>query len=95
VPKSIDVESIRQAAIKLPGIKDIHHIHVWAISTSDNALTAHVIVDDDQSQEEVSKIKNKLRHELEHFGISHATIETESTRFPDSHHTRSCETQSF
>jgi cobalt-zinc-cadmium efflux system protein len=94
VPKNIDVESIRQAAIKLPGIKDIHHIHVWAISTSDNALTAHVVVDDDKSQEEVSRIKDKLRHELEHFGIRHATIETESNTCSDSHQ-NTCDSQPF
>jgi cobalt-zinc-cadmium efflux system protein len=95
VPKNINIESIRQAALKLPGIKDMHHIHIWAISTSDNALTAHVVVDNDKSQEEVARIKDKLRHELEHFGIQHATIETESTTCSDSHHTKSCEGQPF
>jgi len=92
VPRNIDVETLRQAAMKLPGIKDIHHIHIWAISTSDNALTAHVVVDDDKSQEEISKIKDKLRHELEHFGITHATLETESVTCADEH-AKSCETQ--
>jgi cobalt-zinc-cadmium efflux system protein len=93
VPRNIDVESIRQTALKLPGIKDMHHIHIWAISTSDNALTAHVVVDDDKSQDEVARIKDKLRHELEHFGIRHATIETESNSCGDSHHAKSCEGQ--
>lgn len=92
VPKNIEVDAIRQAALKLPGIKDLHHIHVWAISTSDNALTAHVVVDEHQSQEEVSRIKDKLRHELEHFGIRHATLETESITSADAH-ARRCETQ--
>jgi len=92
VPRNIDVETLRQAVMKLPGIKDIHHIHIWAISTSDNALTAHVVVDDDKSQEEISKIKDKLRHELEHFGITHATLETESVTCADEH-AKSCETQ--
>jgi cobalt-zinc-cadmium efflux system protein len=93
VPRNIDVESIRQTALKLPGIKDMHHIHIWAISTSDNALTAHVVVDDDKSQDEVARIKDKLRHELEHFGIRHATIETESNSCGDGHHAKSCEGQ--
>lgn len=78
VPRNIDMEAIRRAALKLPGIKDIHHIHIWAISTSDNALTAHVVIDDSQSHEEVARIKDKLKHELQHLGIQHATIETET-----------------
>jgi cobalt-zinc-cadmium efflux system protein len=95
VPKHIDVASIRQAAMKLPGVRDIHHIHIWAISTSDNALTAHVVVDDSTSQAEVAGIKDKLRHELEHLGIAHATIETESTRCSDGEHSKGCQTEPF
>ncbi len=44
VPREIDMNAIRAAALKLPGIKDIHHIHVWALSTSENALTAHLVL---------------------------------------------------
>lgn len=77
VPKNIDIEKIRAKALKLPGIKDIHHIHVWALSTSDNALTAHIVIDDSISHDGVTKIKEDLRHELEHLGVTHATIETE------------------
>lgn len=77
VPRNIDIEKIRTAALKFSGIKDIHHIHVWALSTSDNALTAHLVMDDNLSHEEVSKTKDKLRHELQHMGIQHATLETE------------------
>ena len=44
VPREIDMNAIRAAALKLPGIKDIHHIQVWALSTSENALTAHRVL---------------------------------------------------
>jgi len=77
VPKNIEIETIRKAALKMPGIKDIHHIHVWAISTAENALTAHLVLNDSISHEEVSRLKNKFKHELQHLGIQHATIETE------------------
>jgi cobalt-zinc-cadmium efflux system protein len=77
VPKNIDIEKIRAAALKMTGIKEIHHIHVWALSTSDNALTAHLVVDHSISHEGISKIKSDLRHELEHLGVRHATLETE------------------
>lgn len=77
VPRNIDIEKIRSAALKFGGIKDIHHIHVWALSTSDTALTAHLVMDESLSHEQVSKTKDKFRHELQHLGIQHATLETE------------------
>lgn len=77
VPSNIKIETIREEALKLAGIKDIHHIHVWAMSTAENALTAHLVISDSVSREETSKIKNKFKHSLEHLGIQHATLETE------------------
>lgn len=83
VPKNIDLETIRKTALKLTGIKDIHHIHVWAISTAENALTAHLVLNDPISHEEVSKLKNEFKHQLEHLGIQHATLETEIAECED------------
>jgi cobalt-zinc-cadmium efflux system protein len=77
VPTDIKIETIRQAALKLSGVKDIHHIHVWAMSTAENALTAHLVISDSITHEETSSLKNKFKHELEHLGIQHATLETE------------------
>ena len=77
VPTSIKIESIREAALKLSGVKDIHHIHVWAISTAENALTAHLVISDTISHEETSLLKNQFKHALEHLGIQHVTLETE------------------
>lgn len=77
VPSNIKIETIREAALKLSGIEDIHHIHVWAMSTAENALTAHLIVSDSISQEELFKLKEQFKHKLEHLGIQHATLETE------------------
>ena len=77
VPTNISMERIREAALKLAGVKDIHHIHVWAISTAENALTAHLVISEAISHEETSKLKNQFKHSLEHLGIQHATLETE------------------
>lgn len=77
VPSNIKIEKVREEALKLAGIKDIHHIHVWAMSTAENALTAHLVVEDSISQDEISKLKHQLKHQLEHLGIQHATLETD------------------
>ncbi len=77
VPTNISIDTIREAALKLTGVKDIHHIHVWAMSTAENALTAHLVISDTISHEETSNLKNEFKHKLEHMGIQHATLETE------------------
>ena len=85
VPKNIDIERVRTVALKLSGLKDIHHIHVWAISTAENALTAHLVLNEALSHEDIAKLKNKFKHELEHLGIQHATLETEFAQCKDEH----------
>ena len=77
VPEKIDVEKIRVAALKTEGIKDIHHIHVWAMSTTENALTAHLVLEEGLSADQILSAKKHFRHELEHLNIRHATLETE------------------
>jgi cobalt-zinc-cadmium efflux system protein len=76
VPKEMNLESIRKEILSVAGILDIHHLHVWALSTTENALTAHVVVNND-SIEAFDQIKHELRHKLEHLEITHCTFEPE------------------
>ena len=75
VPGDIDVAEIEQAMTAVPGVRAVHHIHVWAISTTENALTAHVVLD---SLSRMEGVKHALKELLEHEGIPHATLEFES-----------------
>lgn len=77
VPAGISIEKVKQVAAKISGIIEIHHIHIWAISTTKNALTAHVVVNAESSLAEIEKLKNKLKHDLEHLNIHHVTLEVE------------------
>jgi cobalt-zinc-cadmium efflux system protein len=77
VPANMNIGQVKEAAIKISGVKNIHHIHLWAISTTRNALTAHIVVDENKSLAEIEHIKQKVKHELEHLNIQHATIEVE------------------
>jgi cobalt-zinc-cadmium efflux system protein len=77
VPTSVEPEKIRSAALRIEGIRGIHHIHVWAMSTTENALTAHLVLHDGLSAAQVHQIKKRFRHDLEHLNIGHATLETE------------------
>ena len=74
VPTSIDSQKVVKAIHALPGVDDVHHIHIWAISTTENALTAHIVLKQPEGMQEV---KHLIRHRLEDFGIGHATLEFE------------------
>ncbi len=76
VPKEIDLEKIKTELLKGKGVVDVHHMHVWALSTTDNALTAHIVINPDYLNA-FDEIKHDLRHRLEHLKISHSTFEPE------------------
>jgi len=74
VPVGIDSEKIKQVILNTPEVLNVHHLHIWAISTTENALTAHVVIDNFNNME---NIKCSIKHSLEDHGISHATLELE------------------
>ncbi len=83
VPKKIDQELIKELLLKNKDILDVHHIHIWALSTTKNAMTAHIVVSKDISSDELQKLKNHIKHELEHDDIQHVTLEIEHTLCKD------------
>ncbi len=77
VPPNINMDDIKALAIKIPGIIDLHHIHVWGLSTTEIAMTAHLVMDKISTSDQQQKAKDELRHQLEHINIRHVTIEVE------------------
>lgn len=75
VPEGIQVDVIREHLQEDPNVKAIHHLHIWPISTTENALTAHVVLNDLQQLDATGV---RLHEELAEHGISHATLEFES-----------------
>ena len=75
VPRGIELAEVEGLLLNLPGVADVHHLHVWALSTSQNALTAHVVrrigVIDDLDLLHQAKIC------LAEIGIAHSTIQLE------------------
>lgn len=76
VPKQVDVEKVKQELLNAQGVKDVHHMHIWALSTTENALTAHLVVDA-ESLNNFNNVKKDLRHRLQHLEIQHSTFEPE------------------
>lgn len=77
VPKDVDINEIKRSASQIEGLRELHHIHVWAMSTTENAMTAHMVVHQNKTNEEIRLIKSRLKHLLEHMNIQHVTLETE------------------
>lgn len=76
VPRGIDPEAVRAYLQQLPGVSEVHDLHIWGLSTTQTALTVHLVrpeaqIDDDWLAD--------VAHELHHrFGIAHATIQIEN-----------------
>jgi len=77
VPGYISMDDIISTALKIKGVKGIHHIHIWAISTTENALTAHLVLQPETNSEDEQIIKNELKLQFGLKNIHHITLETE------------------
>jgi len=75
VPSGIELEEIKKVILRTAHVKQVWHVHVWPLSTTENALTAHVAIDDQLSFDEKLKVIADIRHELMHHNIHHSTIE--------------------
>ncbi len=78
VPKGIDLQKVIAEIKEVEGVIDVHHLHVWAISTSQNAMTAHIIIPTNTGMEQLNILKKNIKQELEHVNIQHATLEFEA-----------------
>ena len=76
VPEEIDVDKLKKDIEELNHVKSLHHIHVWALSTTMNAMTAHVVIDNRENEDSTLSQIKELAHEA---GIDHPTIEFETT----------------
>lgn len=80
VPAGLHLPEIAQVMEGMPGVRGVHDLHVWAISSQDFALSAHVEVDEGEV-ENLGRVLGSLKGMLsERFGIEHATLEAESPR---------------
>ena len=76
VPDSIDVMELAKDLQSVEGVTGIHHLHVWALSTTENAMTVHAII---ESPDHLDTVISKLRETARSAGIRHSTIEAETT----------------
>ena len=75
VPRTVEIENVRAFLAGLPDVDTVHDLHVWAMSTTEVALTAHLVM---PWRDSPPAFLAGLEHELEErFGIAHATVQIE------------------
>ncbi len=78
-PRSLDLNEVRSAMRAVPGVLNVHDLHVWSLTSQSHALACHVQVTEMQLGE-CQALLERLNHELrEHLGIHHTTIQMEVT----------------
>ena len=72
-PKTIDIDKIKNEILKIDGVKDVHHIHLWSIDGENNLMTLHVVLSVPNIE-----VKKEIKHRLKEVGIAHVTVEIET-----------------
>lgn len=75
VPSTVDMKALEKALAEVEGVECIHHLHVWPLSTTENAMTVHVAIDD---VSKLGAIVSAIKHAAKHYGVTHSTVEVET-----------------
>lgn len=86
LPKGMSLPEVASAMLKVPGVREVHDVHVWSLGSDSHALSCHVqILDMPTSESE--RIGQRIREVLSsEFGIKHTTIQFEHTHAPGDFH---------
>jgi cobalt-zinc-cadmium efflux system protein len=80
VPDSVDLPAVKDLLASQPGVADVHDLHVWAMSTSEIALSAHLVMPGGHPGDEFIDALADALHRR--FGISHPTVQVETAPRP-------------
>lgn len=72
-PKGININDIKEDLLKIKGITDIHHLHIWSIDGTNNYATMHIV----SKENKIKELKTKIKEELLEYNICHVILETE------------------
>jgi cobalt-zinc-cadmium efflux system protein len=87
-PGDVDLDELRAHIIGTDGVKDVHDLHVWTITSGMPVMSAHVVVDDDiTGMAEAHAVLDRLTGCLaDHFDVEHSTFQIEPAGHEDSEH---------
>lgn len=80
VPDDIDLADVQEALLELPGVTSVHDLHVWAMSTRENAITAHVVLAAEEiDRDRLLALATEMLHDR--FEIRHTVLQPESESY--------------
>ncbi len=77
IPGNVNMEEIRKRILSNAEITNIHDMHAWSMDGQYNIMTLHLVIKVVNPPVKLEKLKEAVRHQLEHLNIQHLTIETE------------------
>lgn len=80
VPAGIDPDKVKAYLVGLPGVTEVHDLHIWAFSTTENALTAHLVMAEGSGHP--GFLREVCEHIHHHFDIEHSTLQIEPEGAP-------------
>ncbi|MEQ8801290.1 MAG: cation diffusion facilitator family transporter [Haliea sp.] len=80
VPEGVDLDAVRDCMLSLPGVGSVHDLHIWALSTSENAVTAHLVLSETASADD-ALLRQATTLLAQHFDIQHVVLQQESTAY--------------
>ncbi len=75
VPEGVSHDAVEAWLLALPGVTEVHDLHIWALSTTETALTAHLVYAGETNDRRLHELSDELGRR---FGIGHATVQIES-----------------
>jgi cobalt-zinc-cadmium efflux system protein len=82
LPRQIELAAVARAVLQVPGVQEVHDIHIWTLSADHHALSCHVCIPD-MHMEESGKLLANIRERIaKDFGILHSTIQFERAGLP-------------
>jgi cobalt-zinc-cadmium efflux system protein len=80
-PPSVAVDDVRNCLLGLPGVRDVHCLHVWRIASGRDSMSAHVVVEQEQlNAAQLLRVRAALQ---EHFPVGHITLQLEPVGFSE------------
>jgi cobalt-zinc-cadmium efflux system protein len=75
VPENLNIGEVEDALLKLDGIKEIHHTHIWTLDGEHHVLTTHAVVADNTDLDAITALKARVREKASKLGLWHTTVE--------------------
>jgi cobalt-zinc-cadmium efflux system protein len=75
VPGDVAHDAVQEFLTSVPGVLEVHDLHIWGLSTTQTALTAHLVCADPSAERTLHDVTTELR---DRFGIGHATLQIET-----------------